>query len=460
MNPQADASHRVWHGHPYGMFLVAFTELWERFSYWGLAGLLVLFLTATTSAGGWGWDLSTAVKFYGWYGGMAFALPVVGAWLANNLLGERRGILWGGMAIMSGHLMLAVSLFGPQILRFASITKTNQWFEVLAVRPTFMLGLLLIVLGTGLLKPAISSIVARLYPESGVRRDEGFAYFFVGIYIGSLLGALVAGGLGERFGWHYGFGAAAVGMAAGLACYLAKQGSWLGDIGRAPGKRSESPGRTLTLVEKQRIAVIGVQGIFTVLYAVGFYQMFGMLNLYARDELNRGVGTFVVPTTWMQTVNLWAFFVFVPTLAWLWRRLSLQRSNPSASYKLAFGLGALAMGYLILVGVEDLRGDAKPYFLWLVATYVMFGLGDALVWANQISLTSKLAPPHYASFLVGGWYVCIGLGTVLTGYVGSLVAGHSYRYAFVALAVGCGGAAAVLACLTPILKIYMHGVEE
>jgi POT family proton-dependent oligopeptide transporter len=166
----------TWWGHPRGVFLVAFTELWERFSYWGLAGLLVLYLTAAPAAGGWGWENADAVQFYGWYGGLAFALPVVGGWLANNYLGERRCILWGGVAITTGHAMLA-----------APVVVADQGLA----HSLFLFGLLLIVLGTGLLKPTISSIVAQLYPGGDARRDEGFSLFFVAIYIGAMLGALV-----------------------------------------------------------------------------------------------------------------------------------------------------------------------------------------------------------------------------------------------------------------------------
>lgn len=436
---------REWFGHPRGMFLVAATEMWERFSYWGMAGLLVLFLTASPETGGWGWSATQALQLYAWYAGMAFMLPVAGAWLANNHLSERKCIVWGGMVIVLGHLLLAVS-------PWLATSGAEGWI--------FMLGLLLILAGTGLMKPTISSIVAHLYPEGGMRRDEGFNYFFVAIYIGAFFGALVAGFLGERVGWHYGFGAAALGMAFGIACYLAKQGAWLGEIGRAVPVRRHMDRVPLSAVEKQHVAVIVVQGLFTVIYAVGFYQMFGMLNLYARDALNRHVGGFEVPTTWLQTVNLLSFFVCVPVLGWVWRRLARRRSNPSASYKLAMGIGALAIGYVILSVGEGSSGAALPSVAWLVAAYLLFGLGDALVWANQISLTSKLAPERYRTMMVGGWYICIGIGTWLTGYVGELADRYPYRWIFIGLAIGCATAALALTLLTPFLQRYMHGLEQ
>lgn len=441
--PSAPAVERpTWFGHPRGMFLVAATELWERFSYWGLAGLLVLFLTATPASGGWGWETSAALQLYGWYAGLAFILPVGGAWLANNVLSERRCITLGAIVILLGHLLLAVSGLGD------------------ALRWVFLVGLALILIGTGLLKPTISSIVAELYPEGGARRDEGFAFFFVAIYIGALFGAIIAGYLGERVGWHLGFGSAGLGMAVGLACYLWKQHAWLGTTGTVIRRRVRFEKQPLTRVERDRLIVVGVQGLFTVIYAAAFYQMFGLLNVYARDHLDRHIGAFEIPTTWLQTINLWSFFVCVPALAWLWRRLARRARNPSASYKLALGIAVLGAGYGILIVAEGGRHAVNPGVIWLVAAYLLFGLGDSLVWANQISLTSKLAPERYGPVAVGGWYICIGLGTWLTGYIGALVAQYPFRNVFTGLAISCLVAAVLLTLLTPILKRYMHGAED
>jgi proton-dependent oligopeptide transporter, POT family len=434
---------RNWWGHPRGVFLVAFTELWERFSYWGMAGLLVLYLTASQASGGWDWDDADAVRLYGWYGGLAFILPVVGAWLANSYLGERRCILWGGLAITAGHAMLAAPVVVPEI-----------------GRSIFLVGLVSIALGTGLLKPTISSIVSALYPNADARRDEGFSLFFVAIYIGALLGALVAGYLGERVGWHFGFAAAGVGMAIGITCYIARQQALLGDIGLKPVHRVATQRVPLSTEERHRIGVLVVQGLFTVLYAAGYYQMFGLLNLYAHEHLNRDIMGFSVPTTWLQTVSLWSFFVCVPAFGWVWRRLALRQSNPSASWKLAMGLAALGVGYLILVSAEGARGANLPHVSWLIAAYVLFGLGDSLVWAHQISLTSKLAPPNWSVAFIGGWYVCIGLGTWLTGYIGAFAQDYPFREVFLALGAGCLGAAVLLGALTPVLRRRMHGGER
>lgn len=485
-------------GHPPGVYLVAFTEMWERFSYWGLAGILVLFLASAPENGGWGWRDADALWLYGWYGGLAFVVPVLGAWLANNHLGERRCIFWGAVMITLGHASIAAIWIGPNIVSLVSGIDVagplhesgvtlgapvpgdsvtggiEQWLQenpgsgltynlLLAAYMIkswgFLLGLVLIIAGTGLLKPAISSIVASLYPEGGARRDEGFAWFFVGIYIGALLGAVVAGFLGERLGWHWGLTAAGLGMAFGLAAYQLKQKAWLGDIGVAPRRSAMTKPVRLSIPEKQRLIVLLVQGAFTVLYAAGFYQMFGLLNLYAHNELDRHIGGFEIPTTWMQTISLWSFFICISALSWLWRRLAKLNRYTSASYKLAMGIGALAVGYAIIAFGESVRGTDKIHLVWLVCTYLMFGLGDALVWPSQISLTSKLAPDRYTALAVGSWYICIGLGTWLTGYIGALASGHAFRDVFLVLGGACLAAALLLAVLTPLLKIWMHGSE-
>lgn len=434
----------TWFGHPRGMFLVALTEFWERFSYWGLAAILVLFLTSETGSGGWNWPDADALRLYGAYTGLGFILPALGAWVVNTVMSERRAVLWGGLVIVSGHLLLATSPLLPASARTGC----------------FMLGLALILLGTALLKPSISSLVARLYPEGGARLDEGFSYFFVAIYIGALLGGVTVGYLGERVGWHQAFSAAALGMLIGLAGYLMRQREWLMDVGTTVVRPTRVAAAPLTLIERQRLRVIGVQGLFTALYSVGYYQMLGLLNLYAYHHVDRHVGDFQLPTAWVQTASVWAFLLFAPLLSRLWRRLEDRGRNPSACYKLALGMVALTVGYLILAGVQLAAGNELPAWPWLVFSYLFFGLGDALVWASQIALTSKLAPARYSVLLIGGWYVFMGIGAWLAGYVGMWVQGVAFTSVFAGFSVACLGIAAVIAMLTPMMRRWMHGAEE
>ncbi|MBL8269853.1 peptide MFS transporter [Steroidobacter sp.] len=434
----------TWFGHPRGMFLVALTEFWERFSYWGLAAVLVLFLTADAQSGGWHWSDADALRLYGTYAGLGFILPALGAWLVNTVMSERRAVLWGGLIIMSGHLLLA----------------TSPLLQVSVRTTAFMSGLLLILSGTALLKPSISSLVARLYPEGGARLDEGFSYFFVAIYIGALLGGVTVGYLGERVGWHQAFSAAALGMLLGLAAYLARQREWLQDIGTTISRPAQTQAAPLNASERQRLRVIGILGLFTALYSVGYYQMLGLLNLYAHKHVDRTLAGFQIPTTWLQTTSVWAFLLFAPVLSLLWRRLEATGRNPSACYKLALGMLALTVGYLTLAAIEHFAADASPAWPWVIVAYLFFGLGDALVWAPQIALTSKLAPARYSVLLIGGWYIFMGIGAWLAGYVGMWVQGIAFTTVFGSFSAACLTVALVIATLTPTLRRWMHGAEQ
>jgi proton-dependent oligopeptide transporter, POT family len=493
--PGYEEAQPRWFGHPKGVYLVAFVELWERFSYYGMVGILVLYLVAPTQAGGWGWEQTSALKLYGWYAGAAFAGPLAGAWLANNVLGERRCILWGGLVLISGHVLLA----GPVVVPW--IAQAMLGFDLLAITlcpgivfgawhpnaatvkalqavagnggfetalsvyrlssASFLAGLGLIIAGTALLKPAISAIIARFYETGDIRRDEAFALFFAAIYVGAFTANIVTGWLGERLGWHYGFLAAALGMATGLAAYLARQTPWLGAIGEVPAAMASSAAERLSRVQKNRIFVILVQGAFTTVYAAAFYQIGGLLNLYAHDRINRVLGGFEIPTTWFQTISILSFLVLTPILSRLWRKLDDRGRNPSASYKLSLGLAALGIAYLVVGFGERWTGSLPggTPMVWLVLGYLLFGLGDALVWPNQISLVSKLAPARYATLLIGGWYVCIGIGTWLTGYIGALADRYSLIVIFLGISAGCCLAAVALALLTPALRRLMHGAE-
>ncbi len=425
------------------MFLVALTEFWERFSYWGLAAVLVLFLTAPQAAGGWGWADAQALRLYGAYAGLGFILPVLGAWLVNTLMSERKAIGYGGTVIMAGHVSLAISTALP----------------VAAQPASFLSGLLLILCGTALLKPAISSIVADLYPHGGSLRDEGFIYFFVAIYIGALGGGLVVGYLAARWGWHYAFGAAAVGMAFGLLGYFARQRRWLHGVGEVVRRPVRSGYERLTALEWSHVRIILVQGLFACVYSVGFFQMLGLLNLYAHRHADRAFGTFELPTAWLQTTCVWAFLFFSPLLALLWRRLERRACNPNASYKLVAGLISLAIGYWVLAGAEAAKTSATISPGWLLLAYLFFGLGDALVWAPQISLTSKLAPKRYAVAFVGGWYVFMGVGTFLAGYIGAWVQGVPFRDVFTGFSIALAIAAAMLVLYTRALKDRLSAVD-
>lgn len=486
-------------GYPRGVFLLSFTELWERFSYYGMVALLVLFLTAAVEQGGFGWDRPEALKLYGFYTGLIFSAPLVGGWIANEFWGERRCILTGGIVLVSGHACLC----GPAAVPALAAWLTGTDFQALwaaarvplgtifadpgtqarlasaaaaagvasgtvelvrlAIAGTFFGGPALIVAGTALLKPAISSIIGRFFAPGDVRREGAFAVFFVGIYVGSLSASLVVGFLGERVGWHWGFGAAGTGMALGIAAYLWKQQPYLADLGTRPVGRCGAGARhhTLTAAERDRIKLIFLQGLFTVLYAAAFYQKGGLLTLFAREHLDRGVAGWEIPVTWFLMVSTATFIFVTPVFARLWQRLDRRRRNPSASTKLAWGLMMLGFGYAAIAGatlaIVDEPG-ARAAWGWLVLTYICFGVGDALVWPTQISLVSRLAPRELSAVFVGGWYVTIGIGSWLTGYIGALGYTWGMGPLFAALTVAALGLGTLLWIAAPRLARLGHGL--
>jgi POT family proton-dependent oligopeptide transporter len=484
-------------GYPKGVFLLSFTELWERFSYFGMLALLVLFLSSSVAEYGFGWERSEALKLYGLYTGLVFSGPLLGGFIANHWWGERRCIAAGGLLVILGQFLLT----GPALLPWAALQLTGvdhhaMWrasgialallipdgaalaalentATAAGVAPaqaewlyrltglSFLAGLACIVGGTAFIKPTISSIIGRFFDEGDARRDGAFSIFFVGIYAGAISASLIAGYLGERAGWHWGFSAAGFGMTLGMIAYLYRQQEYLADLGvqavRAAGGGAR---RRLSTVERQRIAVIFVQGLFTVVYAAAFFQKGGLLTLFANEQVDRTLGDMLIPTTWFLMVSTGTFILVTPLAARLWQALALRGCNPSASVKLAWGLLALGLGYVaISVGTAAGGADQKTWFGWLVLTYICFGIGDTLVWPTQISLVTKLAPAELSALFVGGWYITIGIGSWLTGYIGALAFVWDVRSVFLLLATICLALGALLWLCTPRLLPWMHGAE-
>lgn len=451
--------------HPPGIFLVAATEMWERFSYYGISALFVLYLTAPVAQDGFGWAAADAVRLYGLYAGLAFAAPAVGGWISSGYLGERRCIAWGGAAIMLGHVLLGGPAYFPalvgalsgvpveEILRNANVAQggfvASEQARAALVQAaggsgpdavgavilahqlkssSFLVGLAFVVIGTALIKPTISSIVGKLYAPDDPRRVFGFTLFMAGIWSGAFAANFVAGTLGERLGWHYGFMAAALGMAIGLTAYLLLQARLLGDVGREPDRTSTGGASVLSMLaattreERRRLAALVVMSLFTVVYSIAFYQKFGMLALFVKSSVDRTVGGFEVPASWFLSVSTVAFLLFAaPVGAWFARRARAGRPvDPPTS--LTLGLGAIVCGYALLIYAIDryfVDGVAQVPMPWFVASYAFFGIGDIFIWPSQLAIVTALAPRSMTSFAVGSWYVTVGAGTYIAGAVGA-----------------------------------------
>lgn len=489
-------------GHPRGLSTLFFTEMWERFSYYGIRPLLVLFMTAALTSGGFGFERQTASSIVGIYAACVYLAALPGGWIADRYLGLRRSIWYGGILIALGHLSIAASIF------FA--------------RSAFFIGLILIVLGTGLLKPNISAIVGDLYPEGGSRRDAGFSIFYMGINIGALVAPLVTGYLGERVGWGWGFGAAGIGMLIGLITYRLRADSTLGEMGVAPASTDPAEHRRVRLYagiglaaivvlvisvmagllhvdpvglaqkmglvisamalayfaylfllgkltgdEKRRVAVIIVLFIFSAIFWAAFEQAPTSLNLFARDFTDRKVFGWEMPTLWLQAANSVFVIAFAPVFAALWVALGKRGKDLSSPAKFAAGLVFAGLGFLLMVPAANMvlasGGTLRVSAWWLTASYLLQTWGELSLSPVGLSSMTKLAPRKFASQMMGVWFMATALGNLIAGLVGGKVDPEKLNEMpklFEQTAVFLIGAAVVLALLVIPIRKMMREVPS
>jgi POT family proton-dependent oligopeptide transporter len=460
---------RGFFGHPRGLSTLFFTEMWERFSYYGLRPLLVLFMSATVTNGGYGFDRTEASAIVGIYGAFVYLMSLPGGWIADRLLGLRRAIFTGAVLISCGHISIGLSgLLGQS-----------------AGKVPFFLGLILIVCGTGLLKPNISAVVGDLYPEGGARRDAGFSLFYMGINVGAFLGQLVTGYLGEKVEWHVGMGAAGVAMLLGLANYALRAKKTLGPIGMVPTRNPDPAAQAkqernvktfivaflaivivlfalaatgtvrldaagiakymtyamvtmaavffafvfavgkLSSEEKKRVVVIMVLFIFAAIFWSAFEQAPTALNLFARDFTDRKLGGFEIPATWFQSVNPLLIIVFAPVLAALWVSLAKGRGDLSAPAKFSLGLFLSGLGFMLMIFAANRIVASGGTLLvspwWLVGSYFFQSIGELSLSPVGLSSMTKLSPRKYVGQMMGIWFLASALGNVIGGRVGGHV---------------------------------------
>ena len=406
------ANHRQILGHPRGLFLLFGTELWERFSYYGMRAILVLYLTDKTINGGLGWTTKDALDLYGIYTGLVYITPLIGGWLADNYLGQRRSILIGGALMAAGQFTLALpaEMIGMSTLH------------------SFYLGLALLIAGNGLFKPNISTMVGNLYQEGDNRRDGAFTIFYMGINLGALLAGIIVGSVTGEFGWKSGFVVAGIGMVISLVMQMSLAQSWLGDIGMEPSAKRELVNKKsqrkepLTKEEFDRIKVILVMSVFTIVFWAGFEQAGGLMNIYTQQYTDRMIGGFEVPAAWFQSLNPFFIITLAPILAILW--VKLGKREPNSPVKFALAMFFLALGFLCMVGaVMEQGGDTsvKTSMLWLVGAFFFHTLGELCLSPIGLSLVTKLAPLRLASLMMGAWFGCTAIANYVAGYVGSHV---------------------------------------
>jgi proton-dependent oligopeptide transporter, POT family len=476
-------------GHPKGLFLLFVTEMWERFSYYGMRALLVLYAAAATHAmnPGLGWAEPQALKLYAWYTGFVYLTPLFGGWLADNFLGQRKSVVLGGLVMAAGQFLLAAPL---------DVMGTSGAFSLPALGiafpetpSSFYAGLLLLVAGNGFFKPNISTMVGDLYPQGDARRDGAFIIFYMGINTGAFLAPLVCSTLGEdpAYGWRVGFLAAGIGMMLSVVIQLAFAQRYIGDVGREPAARrslrlSGGAKQPLTPIERDRLRVIFVIFTFVVIFWATFEQAGGLMNLFAEKYARREVGSFLVPTGWFQSLNpLFIVLLGIP-FSMLWSRLGQSGRNPPTPVKMYLGLAQVALGFVSLViAVFEMQhtADVKSSMIWLVLAYFFHTTGELCISPVGLSMVTKLAPLRLGSLMMGVWFLVNFVGNTLAGYIGAFTE-HMGEYQWmVGLATGFGvradhagllgvfgGLAVVLLAFSAVLwaisgrvVAWMHGAE-
>jgi POT family proton-dependent oligopeptide transporter len=506
--PHAASQDTGFFGHPRGLSTLFFTEMWERFSYYGLRPLLVLFMAAALADGGFGFDRGQASAIVGIYGSLVYLASLPGGWVADRLLGLRRAIWWGAVLITAGHFAIALS----------GMAGSGTMGKV-----CFFLGLLLIVCGTGLLKPNISAIVGDLYPEGGARRDAGFSIFYMGINLGAFAGQLITGYLGERVGWHAGFLAAGIGMLIGLLVYTLRAQKTLGDIGMEPTRHPDpavqrkQEGQVKTMLiglavaiaavfilgasgivqldaqviggymtfvlvgtaavyflniflfggldadEKKRVLVIVVLFIFAAIFWSAFEQAPTSLNLFAADFTNRNIGGWQMPATWFQSINSFFVITLAPIFAALWVTMARRGREMSSPGKFSAGLVFAGIGFALMIvaanRVVASGGNILVSPWWLVGSYFFQTVGELCLSPVGLSSMTKLSPRKYVGQMMGIWFLASSVGTLIGGLVGGHVDPEKLDQMpklFTTTTLSLFVAAAILALLTIPIRRMMR----
>lgn len=502
------------YSHPVGLFVLFFTEMWERFSYYGMRALLVLFLTSEIAKGGWGWTNPEAIKLYGWYTGLVYLTPILGGFIADRFTGYRKAVIIGALIMTFGHASMAMEGI-----------STNF----------FYLGLILIITGNGMFKPNISALVGKLYPAISDKKDSAYQIFYMGINSGAFLGMLMCGYLGEKIGWHYGFGLAGIFMFFGmLQFYFAEK--IFGILGKKEIKEKTAAAavdqKIETVpkkVENQRLWVIAIFSIFTIFFWMVFEQAGGSMTIFAKDYTLRnltgnaaltfkwvdailtifpliavsvvlfGLATKIfkkhpatilftllsfvliwilgiwkvnrelsavnaeVPASWFNVLNSF----FIVSLAPVVSKFFETKFNPSGPVKFALGLIFVGVGFAGLAygGLSIPKGatTAQVSMFWLVFAYFFHTVGELFVSPVGLSYVSKLAPARLVGLMFGVWFTCTAIGNYLSGATGSLIDYITTTYSisaffliFTIIPIFVG---IVALAISPLLKKWMHGVH-
>ena len=431
-------------GHPKGLFVLFFTEMWERFSYYGMRAILVLYLVTQTTGDnpGLGWTSGEALALYGWYTMLVYVASIPGGWIADRLIGQKKSVLIGGLTLCLGHSILAVE---------------QMW--------AFYSGLGLIIAGVGLLKPNISTMVGGLYEQGDIRRDKGFTIFYIGINIGAFLSSLIVGYVGEVHGWHYGFGLAGIGMLLGQLVYMAGQ-KHLIHVGNLLTKtenpeEKEKYNQPLTKIEIDRVKVLLLSFLIVIVFWGAFEQAGGLMNIYTLEKTNRVIAGMTIPASVFQSLNA-AFIILLGTsVAGYWASRSSKNKEASSLFKMAVGTMIMGTGFFFMSAASaefDANGSSAMY--WLVLAYLFHTIGELCASPVALSFITKLAPVKYASIMMGVYFAMTGFGNKLAGFLGESASDLGEFVIFTGIATFCIAFGLLIIVFKKQLNALTHGAED
>ncbi len=494
--------------HPKGLYTLFATEMWERFSYYGMRALLVLYLTAELLEGGFGLDRKAALEIYAIFTGLVYLTPILGGWVADRFLGKRKTVYIGGLVMAVGQFLLAASAFMA-----GSLDPASRMFM-------FNFGLGMLILGNGFFKPNISTIVGDFYDNNDPRKDSAFNIFYMGINLGAILGPFIAGGLGENVQWGWGYFAAGVGLIISVMWMKTREHTLErnGLPPNAPEDKMVLDGKdwrnivvysiglvliTLALVfiwgliphsvtdilipvgflglgaalafvifkgtkgteEWSRMAVIVVLAFFNIVFWAGFEQAGGTMNLFAKENTNRLLGSWEIPATWFQNVNPIAILIFAPIFSVLWLKLDKMKLNPRTPIKFALGMlfGAAAF-WLMAQASNQAAGGHLVSPLWLVIVYVVLTLGELMLSPIGLSMITKLAPPKLVSVVMGLWMASFAAGNYFAGVLESILHSMNAKYdmgleLYPFISMTMLGTGIIILLLSPVLNKAMKGIH-
>lgn len=444
------------------LFLLATTEAWERFSYYGIRGLLVLFLTASATTGGMDWSRDSALQLLGWFVALVYVVPVLGGWCGDRLTGARLAVRIGTAVLVVAYALLAASAWLQQNLHSSTRCVDAVYTGLRTVvcsglhpRTLMLAALVLIAIGTGFFKPNVTALVGRLYRKDDPAREGGFLLFYLFMNIGVVLCGLVIGTLGERVAWHFGFLAASAAMVLSAfvfsMCRPESSSPPIGNI--APPRVAPRTAIPLSGSERAALALLGILGIFATLFWVGLEQTAGLLNLFAFENTAREFGGVTIPATWFQSLNPLFVFVLAPAFTVLWGRLAARGADPRTEWKFVLGLVAMACAFAVMdLAARHPAGESLASPAWLVATYFLLTVSELCIWTISLAAVTRHSPQRYEGLIVGLWYLAIAVGGWGAGQIGALTVRLPMDEVFALLSRMFLVGAVVLAAVTPVTR--------